>query len=154
MKKNKYDGYWTTLPLLIFHVGILVIICREKDTFFEILADAYKDIGMEENLEEDTKALKELFEEDGDYLSDCTNMLDNPTRDIIMAFNAESPAAIEIPTIVHEFHHAAAFVCKRVGIEDEEAEAYTQEYLYNMFMSQISEWNKAHSKRKSSKKTK
>lgn len=155
MKKTKYDGYWLTLPVLIFHVGILVIICKEKDTFFEILADAYKDIGITEDLEEDTKTLKELFEEDGDCLSDCTNMLDSkPTKDIIMVFNADSPVSIQQSVIVHETHHAATFVCERVGIKDEECEAYTQEYLYDQLMSKINDWKKEHTQKKKKSKKK
>jgi hypothetical protein len=39
-------------------------------------------------------------------------------------------------------------ICTSRGIDDEETETYTQEYLFNQMMCKIDEWNKNHKRRK------
>ncbi len=155
--KKQTDGCYYGLDMLVFHLVVLVIIATDKDKTFKVMERAYRDIGLDNDYAGDKKTLEEMMEDDGDYLSSQTVMLnDKPSRDIIVIFNADSPADISEEDMVHEFHHAAKFVCDRCGIDDEETEAYTQEYLYHQMLCRIYNYNNSQEKkkRKSSNKDK
>jgi hypothetical protein len=57
--------------------------------------------------------------------------------------------------MVHEFHHATYNLCDTRGINDEETEAYLQEYLFHDMLCKVDDYVAAEkkSKRKSKKNT-
>lgn len=42
-----------------------------------------------------------------------------------------------LSTLVHEFHHTVTFTTKKLGIKDEETQAYLQEYLLKQVCAKL-----------------
>lgn len=151
MRKNKINEIWfDTISVNILHTAILVLVGDNAD----ILKDAAPKIDKELNTANLVQeGVKKILEDD--YLYDCTLTAPNVANDIIVFFHAKSPKDVPYETMVHEFHHAVSSLCNFRGIDDEETEAYLQEYLFSMMLNKVDDYVAAEkkSKRKSKKNT-
>jgi hypothetical protein len=149
MKRQETKVYWSTINLPIFKTAILVIVSKNVKEILESIPKIYKELGIDKlHLEEDLPLFKEDLEEYGKEPYDHTVKLDNRTQDVVMVFDNSCIADVSEETIVHETHHASHMICTSRGIDDEETETYTQEYLFNQMICKIDEWNKNHKRRK------
>lgn len=147
---KKPDTYWTTIQLDIFRTAVLVLVAPDRKQVLEDFPLIYKEIGLkEDDFKEDIEIIRKAFhEEDSDYTSPgYTIRLANSTGDVIIMFKGNNISEISEELIVHETHHAATFVLSYRGIEDEECEAYVQEYMFNKLLCAIDDWNTKHKKK-------
>ena len=105
------------------------------------LPSIYKSINPSIDPSSDIKTLEKIYEEDGYMPPGHTIRLPNESGDVIMIFKQKDVSCIPEEDIVHETHHAAHYALSFRGVEDEECEAYTQEYLFHEMLCKIDEWN-------------
>ena len=149
MKKDKKTWY-STIGIDFLSTAVLVIVCDDKDTLIDTAKTIDEDLNTENLVQEAVKVLTK-----DDYLYSSTLEAPNGVKDVIVFFNAASPDRVEYETMVHEFHHAVSFLCDFRGIEDEETEAYLQEYLFHVMLNKVDKYIEEHkkSKRKYKKNT-
>jgi hypothetical protein len=152
MKKKVIGTYWCTIQLDIFRTAVLVLVAKSREDIIEDLPAIYNELGIDrEAAAEDIKMIeKEWAQSDDEYFMPpgYTIRLANDAGDVIMMFKADSIADVSEGFIVHETHHATSFILGFRGIDDEECEAYMQEYMYNTLMCKINDWNNKHKKKK------
>lgn len=151
MRKNNIKGIWfDTIGINIFNTAILVLVGDNADNLKNAAPKIDKELNTANLVQE---CVKKLIEDD--YLYDCTLTAPNAVKDIIVFFHAKSPKDVPYETMVHEFHHAAYDLCDTRGINDEETEAYLQEYLFHDMLCKVDDYVAAEkkSKRKSKKNT-
>lgn len=144
MKKDKINKIWfDTIGVDFLHTAILVIVGDNAD----VLKDAAPKIDKELNtVNLVQEGIRKLLNDD--YLYDCTLTAPNAVKDIIVFFNANSIDKVSYGTMVHEFHHAVSSLCNFRGIEDEETEAYLQEYLFHEMLCKVDDYVAAQKKTK------
>lgn len=89
---------------------------------------------------------------EGNYLYSCAMQADDGLGTVIVIFNYENPSKVTMEVMVHEFHHAANYVCSFRGIDDEEAETYIQEYLFHTMLGEIDKYNSQKKRKRIPKK--
>lgn len=152
MKKKVIGTYWCTIQLDIFRTAVLVLVSKNREDILEDLPVIYNEIGLSK--EESAKDIKMIEKEWLQSEDECfmppgyTIRLNNDSGDVIMMFKADSIADVSEELIVHETHHASSFILRFRGIDDEECEAYVQEYMFNKLMCSIDDWNDKHKKKK------
>lgn len=152
MKKKVIGTYWCTIQLDIFRTAVLVLVSKSREDILEDLPTIYNEIGL--GKEESAKDIKMIEKEWLQSDDECfmppgyTIRLANDAGDVIMMFKADSIADVSEELIVHETHHATSFILGFRGIDDEECEAYVQEYMFNKLMCSIDDWNDKHKKKK------
>lgn len=152
MKKKVIGTYWRTIQLDIFRTAVLVLVSKSREDILEDLPVIYDEIGLGKEVSaKDIKMIeKEWLQSDDEYFMPpgYTIRLANDSGDVIMMFKADSIADVSEELIVHETHHATSFILGFRGIDDEECEAYVQEYMFNKLMCNIDSWNDKHKKKK------
>lgn len=144
MKKEKINEIWfDTIGVDFLHTAILVIVGDNADVLKDAAPKIDKELNTANLVQESVKKLLE-----GDYLYDCTLTAPNAVKDIIVFFHAKSPDKVSYETMVHEFHHAVSSLCDFRGIDDEETEAYLQEYLFNEMLCKVDNYVAAQKKAK------
>jgi hypothetical protein len=152
MKKQTINTFYCTIEVAVFRTAVLVIVARSRKDIVEDLPRIYSSLNV--NQEADSEDLKKITDvwngdEDPEYMPPGeTIRLANASGDVLIFFNADSVADVSEELIVHETHHAATYLCKFRGIDDEECEAYVQEYLFNQILCKIDEYNDNHKKKK------
>ncbi len=152
MNKQLINTFYCTIEISIFRSAVLVVVAKNRKDILKDLAFIYSELKVPRKaLLEDINMIKDIWhdDEDPDYMPPGeTIRLANASGDVIMFFNADTVADVSEELIVHETHHAATYLCKFRGINDEECEAYVQEYLFNQMMCKIDEWDDKHKKKK------
>ena len=152
MNKKLANTYYCTIEISIFRTAVLVLISKTRKDIIQNLSKIYSELNVSKKAyQEDIKNIKDIWNGDDnpDYMPPGeTIRLPNASGDVIMMFNADSIADVSEELIVHETHHASTYICSFRGIEDEECEAYVQEYLYNQMLCKIDEWNDKYKKNK------
>jgi hypothetical protein len=152
MKKKVIGTYWCTIQLDIFRTAVLVLVAKSREDIIEDLPAIYNELGIDrEDAAKDIKMIENKWaqSDDGYFMPPgYTIRLANDAGDVIMMFKADSIADVSEELIVHETHHAASFILEFRGIDDEECEAYMQEYMFNKLVCSIDDWNNKHKKKK------
>ena len=152
MKKKVIGTYWCTIQLDIFRTAVLVLVAKSREDIIEDLPAIYNELGIDrEAAAKDIKMIENKWaQSDDEYFMPpgYTIRLANDAGDVIMMFKADSIADVSEELIVHETHHATSFILGFRGIDDEECEAYMQEYMFNKLMCGIDDWNNKHKKKK------
>lgn len=144
MKKEKINEIWfDTISVNILHTAILVIVGDNADNLKNVAPKIDKELNTANLVQE---GVKKLIEDD--YLYDCTLTAPNAARDIIVFFHAKSPKDVSYEVMVHEFHHTVHDLCNSRGIDDEETEAYLQEYLFHEMLCKVDDYVAAQKKTK------
>ena len=148
MDKQEVKTYYSTIEISVFRTAVLVLVSSSRKDILEDLPKVYNNFNIKkEILQRDTKLIEKIWENDGEpeYMPPGETLrLCNPSGDVIMIFCADSIADINEELVVHETHHAATYLCEFRGIEDEECEAYVQEYLFNQILNKMDTWNNEH----------
>lgn len=147
--KKECLAWYSTVSVDFLSTSILIIVCDNKEDLVKSAPHIDKDIKTDGLTQ---KAVSQIVEDD--YLYDRTIMLPNETGDVIVYFNAKTPDKVSYETMVHEFHHASHDLCVFRGIEDEETEAYLQEYLFHTMLCKLDDYNDAQKKVKRKPKKK
>lgn len=143
MRKQINEVWFDTINIDFLRTAVLVIVGDNA----AILKDAAPKIDKElrtDNLVQE--CIRELL--DDDYLYDSTLTAPNATGDVTVFFNSSTPENVSYETMVHEFHHAVNCLCDFRGIDDEETEAYLQEYLFHEMLCKVDDYVAAQKKDK------
>lgn len=144
MKKEKINEIWfDTIGIDFLCTAILVIVGDNADVLKDAAPKIDKELNTANLVQEGVKKLLE-----GDYLYSSTLTAPNEAKDIIVFFNAPTPDKVPYETMVHEFHHAVDSLCDFRGIDDEETEAYLQEYLFHKMLCKVDDYVAAQKKGK------
>lgn len=144
MKKEKINEIWfDTISIDFLCTAILVIVGDNADVLKDAAPKIDKELNTANLVQE---GIKKLLEDD--YLYNCTLTAPNAVKDIIVFFHAKSPKDVPYETMVHEFHHAVSSLCDFRGIDDEETEAYLQEYLFYKMLCKVDDYVAAQKKGK------
>lgn len=144
MKKNKTEEIWFgTISVNFLNTAILVIVGDNADVLKDAAPKIDKELNTANLVQEGIRKLLE-----GDYLYSSTLTAPNEAKDIIVFFNAPTPDKVHYETMVHEFHHAVSSLCDFRGIDDEETEAYLQEYLFHKMLCKVDDYVAAQKKGK------
>ena len=152
MNKKLANIYYCTIEISVFRTAVLILISKTRKDILQNLSKIYSELNVSKKAyREDIKNIKDIWngDDDSDYMPPGeTIRLPNASGDVIMMFKADSIADVSEELMVHETHHASTYICSFRGIEDEECEAYVQEYLYNQMLCKIDEWNDKYKKNK------
>lgn len=130
----------------VFRAEVIVIITNSKGYLYEDIENVLQDdLGIEKNI------AKEFSKEIKRYLDDEEVLPPGVTLDIpcstggreVFVILDGTPKSIKDSVVVHEMYHATRNICRDRGVDDEETEAYMQEYLYDKFKEQVSDFLKS-----------
>ena len=131
---------------MIFRCSVLILVTKKVENIIEDLPKIYKKLGVKpEAAKQDLKGIAGIIEEDVECGS-LGHCISTPSGDNIIIYYEDNIADVSEETITHETHHASTYVCSFRGIDDEECEAYIQEYLFHETLILIDKWNDNHKK--------
>ena len=146
---SKIKTHYFTIEISIFRTAVLVMVSKDAEQMLADFPRIYKRYHVKkEAMKEDFKIFRQIIEEDGLSALGQTIKLPNESGDVLILFHEDTIADVTEEVIVHETHHATTFLCKERGVDDEETEAYMQEYMFNMIINEIDNWNRKHPKKK------
>lgn len=128
------------LDVEMFHSEVIWFITNSKDYLHDevekILLDDLQMDGKYAN--EFAAEIRKYLDEDGVLPPGETMEIRSSTggMELFIIFDG-TPKTIETEVIIHELHHATTSICKERGVDDEETEAYMQEYLYHQLKEQL-----------------
>lgn len=130
MEKVQISG--TLITLDIFRCSVLVIVGKDEESIIEGLPDLYKNNGWKDV----DKAIRLIREDhcDGDELDLYQGRTIPDGVDVFVIFLADNIAEVSEETALHELGHAMRHVLRVHGVDDEETEMYTHEYLFHKFL--------------------
>lgn len=138
MKSVVWSG---AISIDMFHSEVVFLITNSKGYLYDEIENVLKDdLGMKEAAASSfSKEIRSCLDEEEEVLPPGLT-LDIPCslggRDIFVIFNG-TPKTLKDNVIIHELYHATRHICRNRGVDDEETEAYMQEYLYEKFKEQI-----------------
>lgn len=136
----------------MFHAEVAFIITTSKAYLYNDIESVLKDdLGMKENVANGfSKEIRKILDDEEDILSPGLT-LDIPScvggRGVFVIFNG-TPKTLKEGVIIHELHHATRHICRDRGVDDDETEAYMQEYLYEQLKEQIASLGKEKKEKK------
>lgn len=125
MESKKLSG--VLIHLDIFRCSVIVLAALTKEDILKGLSGLFKEWGLSSKLVKTSKEVLEQWEQ-GESTQGSTISFEADTFIILVGKNI-TYASEEL--LVHETNHASKYICRFHGIEDEETEAYLQEYIYN-----------------------
>lgn len=131
MESSQITGVLVSLD--IFRCSVLIVVGKDEETIIKGLPDVYK-----RKKWGSADGLISLIKEDhceGDDAGLYTGRTIRNGVDAIVLFLADSISDIPEGTALHELGHAMKHVLKVHGVDDEETEMCTHEYLFNEFLS-------------------
>ena len=139
--KNVSNTYIELISLSVFNTGIIVLCAPDKEELFANITKLYGKVGFTKKIAaEDVQKLKSICGDDLLNTPGQTVQADDGS-DVFMLFQTDDPSNVALEYIVHETHHAAYMVCDHLGIEDEECEAYLQEYIFKCIVESFNNIN-------------
>ena len=130
MEKVQISG--TLITLDIFRCSVLVIVGKDEESIIDGLPDLYKTLEIED-VDRTIKLIKkDHCDEDDKDLYKGRTIPDGV--DAIVVFLADNIAEVSKETVLHELGHAMRYILRVHGVDDEETEMYTHEYLFHEFL--------------------
>ena len=130
MEKVQISG--TLITLDIFRCSVLVLVGEDEDSIIEGLPDLYKNNGWKDPDSTIKLIRKDHYDEDDRGVYKGRTIPSGV--DAIVVFLADNIAEISEETALHELGHAMRHVLRIHGVDDEETEMYTHEYLFHEFL--------------------
>ena len=130
MEKVQISG--TLITLDIFRCSVLVIVGKDEESIIDGLPDLYKHNGWEDPDRTIELIKKDHCDEDNEDLYQGRTIPDGV--DAIVVFLADNIAEVSEETALHELGHAMRHILRVHGVDDEETEMYTHEYLFHEFL--------------------
>ena len=141
MAKDNIKTYYALIHLVVFRCSVLVLVAKNEDDILTDFLKIYKKFGIKSEVaKQDLKEITGMIEEDVEC-SSLGRCIRTSSGDNIIIYYEDNIAKVPKETIVHETHHASTYVCSYRGINDEECEAYIQEYLFHETLILIDKWN-------------
>ena len=137
MEKVHISG--TLITLDIFRCSVLVIVGKDEESIIDGLPDLYKHNGWK-----DSDRIIELIKKDhcdGDNEDLYQGRTIPDGVDAFVIFLADSIADVPEETALHELGHAMKHIIRVHGVDDEETEMYTHEYLFHEFLCAQDNYN-------------
>jgi len=144
MKSIVWSG---AVAIEVFRAEVVYLITNSKGYLYDEIENILKDdLGMKDAAAISfSKEIRKCLDEEDDVLPPGLT-LDIPCslggRDIFVIFEG-TPKTLKDGVIIHELYHATRHICRNRGVDDEETEAYMQEYLYEKFKEHIACLGKA-----------
>ncbi len=130
MEKVQISGILITLD--IFKCSVLVLVGKDEDSIIEELPELYKYNGWKAPDRTIELIKKDHCDEDNEDLYQGRTIPDGV--DAFVIFLADSLAEVSEETALHELGHAMRHILRVHGVNDEETEMYTHEYLFHEFL--------------------
>lgn len=130
MEKVQISGILITLD--IFRCSVLVLVGKDEDSIIDGLPELYRNNGWK-----DSDRTIELIKKDhcdGDDQDIYKGRAVPDGVDAFVIFLADNIAEVSEETALHELGHAMKHVLRVHGVDDEETEMYTHEYLFHEFL--------------------
>ena len=130
MEKVQISG--TLITLDIFRCSVIVLVGKDEESIIDGLPDLYKTLEIED-VDRTIKLIKkDHCDEDDKDLYKGRTIPDGV--DAIVVFLADNIAEVSKETVLHELGHAMRYILRVHGVDDEETEMYTHEYLFHEFL--------------------
>lgn len=143
MEKVQISG--TLITLDIFRCSVLVLVGEDEDSIIEGLPDLYKNNGWKDPDSTIKLIRKDHCDEDDRGVYKGRTIPSGV--DAIVVFLADNIADISEETALHELGHAMRHVLRIHGVDDEETEMYTHEYLFHEFLCAQDDYSKGNVKK-------
>ncbi len=135
MKKLRI--YSNRIPVDVFDRDVIILITNSKDYLQEEIEKVLaEDLGMKDDIAKElADRLKKVLKEETYLSSGLTTTIttNRGYKGIFCIFDGNSPKVISKEVVIHEMFHAMRFICKIVGVDDEETMAYMLDYLCRKF---------------------
>lgn len=130
MEKVQISG--TLITLDIFRCSVLVIVGKDEESIIDGLPNLYKHNGWEDPDRTIKLIKKDHCDEDDQDIYKGRTIPDGV--DVTVIFLADNISEVSEETALHELGHAMRHVLRIHGVDDEETEMYTHEYLFHEFL--------------------
>ena len=130
MEKVQISGVLITLD--IFRCSVLVLVGKDEDSIIGGLPGLYKHNGWKDSNRTIELIKKDHCNEDDKDLYKGRTIPDGV--DAFVIFLADNIAEVSEETALHELGHAMRYILRIHGVNDEETEMYTHEYLFHEFL--------------------
>lgn len=130
MEKVQISG--TLITLDIFKCSVLIIVGKDEESIIDGLPSLYK-----HNEWKDSDRTIELIKKDhcdGDDQDIYEGRTIPDGVDAIVIFLADNISEVSEEIALHELGHAMRHILRVHGVDDEETEMYTHEYLFHEFL--------------------
>ena len=137
MEKVQISG--TLITLDIFRCSVLVLVGKNEESIIDGLPDLYRNNGWDD-VDRTISLIKEGYCDNDDKDLYMGRTIPDGV-DAFVIFLADNIAEVPEETALHELGHAMRHVLRVHGIDDEETEMYTHEYLFHEFLCAQDNYN-------------
>lgn len=130
MDKVQFSG--TVITLDIFRCSVLVLVGKDEESIIKGLPDLFKENEWED-VDKSIDLIRKSHCEEDDFGVYKGKTLPNGV-DALVIFLANTIADVSEETALHELGHAMRYILRVHGVDDEETEMYTHEYLFHEFL--------------------
>lgn len=130
MEKVQISG--TLITLDIFKCSVLIIVGKDEESIIDGLPSLYKHNGWKDSNRTIELIKKDHCDGDDQDIYEGRTIPDGV--DAIVIFLADNISEVSEETALHELGHAMRHILRVHGVDDEETEMYTHEYLFHKFL--------------------